>query len=150
MGYDVDPKEVEAGKLQHAEAALLEIIPILTERRRDIFQLLPGSMPSVKSAIVNPLFNRFAMDTSKFHATDACNGCGICATVCQARTIAVKGRPVWGKACTQCLACIHHCPKRAIEYGKGTVVKGRYLHPDAAEMRAAMASTSDSSSKLSE
>jgi NAD-dependent dihydropyrimidine dehydrogenase PreA subunit len=40
------------------------------------------------------------------------------------------GRPVWGKDCTQCLACINRCPVHAIQYGKGTAQRGRYYHPD--------------------
>jgi len=139
LGFDVDSKVVEDEKLQKAGTDLKEIIAMLLERQKDVFHLLPGSMPGVKSSVVNPLFNRFAMNVSKFRATEACNGCGICATVCQGRIITVRERPVWGKECTQCLACIHHCPKRAIEYGKATTAKGRYLHPDASGMRKAMA-----------
>ena len=29
-----------------------------------------------------------------------------------------NGKPVWGKHCTHCMACICDCPKEAIEYGK--------------------------------
>lgn len=35
-----------------------------------------------------------------------------------------------GNACRQCLACINRCPVQAIQYGKGTVNRGRYTHPD--------------------
>ena len=37
-----------------------------------------------------------------------------------------SGRPVWGKNCTHCMACICYCPKEAIEYGKKSKGKPRY------------------------
>ena len=42
----------------------------------------------------------------------------------------VKSKPVWDKDCTMCLACINRCPQEAIQYGKSTEKRGRYLHPD--------------------
>jgi len=36
------------------------------------------------------------------------------------------GKPVWGKQCTHCMACICYCPAKAIEYGKKSVGKPRY------------------------
>ena len=38
-------------------------------------------------------------------------------------------RPLWQGNCEQCLACIHLCPQRAIEYGNETTGKERYQHP---------------------
>ncbi len=37
-----------------------------------------------------------------------------------------NGKPVWGQACTHCMACICYCPTEAIEYGKKSVGKPRY------------------------
>ena len=42
------------------------------------------------------------------------------------------GRPVWGKACTHCMACICYCPAEAIEYGKKSRGKPRYRFETAA------------------
>jgi NAD-dependent dihydropyrimidine dehydrogenase PreA subunit len=39
------------------------------------------------------------------------------------------GRPAWEGQCTLCLACLHRCPAEAIQYGKETVGKGRYVNP---------------------
>ena len=41
------------------------------------------------------------------------------------------GKPAWGSECTQCMACICYCPVSAIEYGKATIGKDRYLCPKA-------------------
>ena len=35
------------------------------------------------------------------------------------------GLPTWQGHCTQCLACLHGCPTRAIDYGPFTHSKGR-------------------------
>lgn len=129
IGYDVDPKDIEKEKLQKAEMKLEEINSVLNERQSGVRDIIEGKLPSLKATVVNPLFNRFAMDTKPFHATDACTSCGLCERVCLVHTIKVQEKPVWGKDCTQCLACINRCPVHAIQYGKGTIHKGRYSHP---------------------
>jgi ferredoxin len=35
-------------------------------------------------------------------------------------------RPVWGNACTHCMACISACPENAVEYRHTSVGKPRY------------------------
>ena len=59
-----------------------------------------------------------------------CTGCGRCAALCPERTISlVSGRPVWQGECTRCLACLHRCPAGAIQYGRGTEKRERYVNP---------------------
>jgi ferredoxin len=68
---------------------------------------------------------------SRFVVQESCDGCGICAMVCPVGNIEMDGdRPRWQHRCEQCLACAHHCPRRAIQYGQNTVGKERYRHPD--------------------
>lgn len=130
IGFDVDSKELEAEKLKAAALMLSEINKIVSQRRKNINLTIPGRFPALKTALINPVFNRFALQTKSFTADDKCTGCGICKKICPVHTIKVDGRPVWGKACTQCLGCINRCPVHAIQYGKGTARKGRYCHPD--------------------
>ena len=86
-----------------------------------------GSLALIKSCLVAPAFNKFARTTKPFKVTEGCNSCGLCEKVCLAKTIEIKdGKPMWGKECYQCLACINRCPQKAIEYGKSTVGKLRY------------------------
>jgi ferredoxin len=127
---NVDTKEVENKKLLAAEDTLKNINSILKERREGIYQVEKGAMPGVLTSVINPLFNKMAINTKKFYANDNCNGCGLCESVCNCKTIKVQDKPKWGKECTQCLACIHLCPTKAIQYGKGTESKGRYMNPN--------------------
>lgn len=69
--------------------------------------------------------------TKKFFATENCISCGLCEKICPVNAIALKdGKPQWIKnECAQCLGCLNRCPKAAIEYGKSTKNKNRYVNP---------------------
>lgn len=82
----------------------------------------------LKSGIVNTAFYAFCVKADKFYATDACIACGKCEKLCPLSNISLKdGKPVWGKNCTHCMACICRCPKEAIEYGNKSQGKNRYF-----------------------
>ncbi|HCB65801.1 MAG TPA: flavodoxin [Ruminococcaceae bacterium] len=79
------------------------------------------------SGSVNPIFYSFFVKANAFAAGDACTGCGQCARLCPMNNIVIQNRkPVWGGDCTHCMACICHCPAKAIEYGKKSLGKPRY------------------------
>ncbi len=81
----------------------------------------------LKSGIVNKAFYSFCVSAKKFYATDACISCGKCEKLCPLGNVTMAdGKPVWGKNCTHCMACICKCPKEAIEYGKKSKGKNRY------------------------
>ncbi|MBS6953078.1 MAG: EFR1 family ferrodoxin [Enterocloster asparagiformis] len=82
------------------------------------------------SGIVNDLFYPLFVHAKKFYATDACVSCRKCARVCPLDNVRLEnGRPVWGKNCTHCMACICRCPTGAIEYGSHSKGKPRYVCP---------------------
>lgn len=90
-----------------------------------------GAVDKLKSGPVNKGFYAAFVKAEKFHATDACVGCGKCVESCVLNNITLKsGKPAWGKTCTHCMACICGCPKTAIEYGKASAGKRRYQCPD--------------------
>ena len=79
------------------------------------------------SGPVNPIFYKFFVKADAFAASGACIGCGQCAKRCPMNNVTLKdGKPVWGRNCTHCMACICYCPKEAIEYGKKSVGQPRY------------------------
>ena len=69
--------------------------------------------------------------TSKLYSTDACTACGLCMDICPMRCIQADeaGHPIWEGTCTVCLACLHRCPAAAIQFGKETLGKARYVNP---------------------
>ncbi len=131
-GFNVDTKEVEQYKLEQAPDHLSAIIAAIREHQGHFYQR--GSFPFLKSRIIYPLFARYAGKLQgSFYATDTCIACNLCAKICPTGTISIcnDGKPQWAKkTCVQCTACIHYCPVRAIEFGKVTLKKGRYHHPE--------------------
>ncbi len=82
------------------------------------------------SDIVTPFFYKFYIGAKKFYSTDFCISCGKCADNCMLNNIQLMyGKPIWGKNCTHCMACISKCPTGAIEYGKHTIGLRRYTCP---------------------
>lgn len=85
----------------------------------------------INSGIVNVLFYPLFVHAKKFYATEACISCGKCKELCPLENIRLdNGKPVWGKSCTHCMACICRCPEGAIEYGRHTSGKVRYVCPE--------------------
>ena len=79
------------------------------------------------SGPVNSIFYRFFVKANAFTVSSACIGCGQCAKRCPMNNVTIKdGKPLWGKNCTHCMACIGYCPVSAIEYGKKSVGQPRY------------------------
>lgn len=52
-----------------------------------------------------------------FYVNDKCISCGICKKVCPAKNIIQEenNKPIFENNCESCLACIHNCPKNAIQ-----------------------------------
>lgn len=126
IGAEVDDEQAVRQKLHKARQEIQVISREILDRK-PVYRVQEGAMAGLKSSLVNWGFQRFARSTKHFHTIDQCNGCGQCARECPAGTISMENeRPVWGKACFQCLRCINACPQRAIEYGNATASRGRY------------------------
>lgn len=79
------------------------------------------------SGPVNPIFYKFFVKADAFTVSDACIGCGQCAKRCPMNNVTLEDcKPVWGRNCTHCMACICYCPVNAIEYDKKSVGQPRY------------------------
>lgn len=129
MGSKVETGQKAEEKIRRADALLLRISEEIKQKSKG-FYVNKGFMPGILSKAVNPLFSKFAIDSKKFRVNENCISCGLCRRICNTQTIElINGKPVWGKECVQCLACINYCPVRAIDYGRGTKKKERYKNP---------------------
>jgi len=127
-GFDTDPLELEQKKKTEAVHTIQKITSAI-KNDNPINCYLQKGHSFLKSRIIYPLFCQFMMSSKPFHTTDKCISCGLCEKKCPTHNIHLEnGHPVWGNYCTQCLSCLHHCPKEAIEYGKLSVGKGRYYY----------------------
>ncbi len=128
--FDV-PSEEKCQMLRHNAGLLLEGAADLIREAKDFPQKKQSLVDKLKSSAVNKGFYQYYIKADKFYATAQCVGCGKCELLCPLENIKlVKNRPVWGKHCTHCMACICSCPMEAIEYGKVSQGKRRYLCPD--------------------
>lgn len=114
--------------LDKAEEKLIEINTVI-QKRENKFDVILGSLASIKTKLVNPLFMKYAINAKKFSVSNNCISCELCEKVCPTNNIKVTSKPLWGNNCTQCLACISRCPKKAIEYGKFSKDRERYYNP---------------------
>jgi ferredoxin len=72
-----------------------------------------------------------ALTAKNFNIDDNCIGCGICKELCPAKNIElIDKKPVFGNKCEYCLACIHYCPRRAINYKNKTQKRRRFTNPE--------------------
>lgn len=123
-GGGTQPKAVNDKILKEAEPKIINTAKLIRNR-----QLLPKEKlgKALMSRVLNPIMYSMMISAKGFSATDKCTGCGKCEVRCPLNNIRLKnGRPVWGKECTHCMACIAGCPAQAIEYGKKTQGKPRY------------------------
>lgn len=120
-------KEVCDQLVRKAAPVILKIAQkILSEQHLDPSGMKKWEIVTTKP-ILKPYYKLF-MKTDKFYTSDACVHCGKCEKICPLGNIRMKDEQVtWGKACMHCMACINSCPTAAIQYGKLTWGKPRYV-----------------------
>ena len=118
-------------RLAAAEAEIGRIADDIRENRSRYRSALPKG---ILAAVFHGYY-QLRRTTRPFRVSDACIGCGQCAKGCPAGAIAmVQGRPRWTKPrCALCLRCLHRCPALAIDYGRATRGKTRYVYPSVRE-----------------
>lgn len=126
-----DTKEREREKIEAAGKELETITRLIAQRTQGTEMLTKGATPRLYSYVIGAYFNKRMITDKPFHVDESrCVRCGKCATVCPTANITgAKGvTPRWHHSgdCTCCLACYHHCPRHAINYGKRTRTRGQY------------------------
>lgn len=126
--YNIPKLETRKKYFKYAEDKLNEIISKI--------KVKSPTIEREYAVALRPLVHRYYLKNVNkldigFFADNECNSCGICEKICHFDNISIEaGKPNWKHNCQFCLACIHFCPKKAIQWKKGTKKRERYHHPD--------------------
>jgi len=125
-----DTPEREREKITQATRDLKTAVDIIINKKKGIFRIKKGVTPWTFSHVIGAYFNARMITDKKFSVDkNLCIHCGKCEKTCPTGDIRlINGLPQWNHdgSCTNCLACYHHCPKHAINYGNITRSRGQY------------------------
>lgn len=126
-----DTPEKEAQKINTSRQQLQQIATEVKERQKGIVKTVKGAAPWLMTHVIGSYFNKRMVTDKKFTVdAEACVRCGKCEKVCPTGDVRLNADklPEWqhNGSCTCCLACYHHCPKHAINYGSITRKRGQY------------------------
>ena len=129
--YDIEPTKVIESKLNACNKSLTAIAQAVSSKQKT-FPRVTCSDRFIKTGLLHPILaGTFDKSDRNFWTEPSCNSCGVCAKVCPSNNISIlDGHPVWQNHCQQCLACMHSCPAEAIQYGKTTRGRQRYINPE--------------------
>jgi ferredoxin len=123
--YDMSANIDEIVKKSNEE--ILPIIDSIKMRKNN----KPNKLTKVFDFINKNFIKNVAGMDKDFTVNTNCIGCGICKEVCPVKNIELtNNKPQYNHHCEQCLACLHFCPQRAINYKDVTQNKGRYTNPE--------------------
>ena len=132
-----DTPEREDEKIAQASKDLEAIGKEITDRKANIVRTTRGLTPWTFTHVIGAYFNAKMITDKKFSVdADLCIHCGKCEKVCPTGDVKLTDAlPQWQHdgSCTNCLACYHHCPKHAINYGSITRKRGQYFFGHAAD-----------------
>lgn len=125
--FEVTDEKEEELLMKEADKNL-ETVAALIAKGESLSAVKESALGVILSGKVNEMFNKYYLRDEKFTVKENCISCGICEKKCPLGNIEIKdGKPFWKGNCTHCMACICHCPQEAIEYGKKSEGKRRYL-----------------------
>lgn len=130
-----DTPEREHEKIDMATCQLERYTDLIVRRIPDETHTRRGVTPWTFSHVIGAYFNsRMITDKPFIVDADCCIHCGKCEQVCPTGNVTLENNLTrWHHdgSCTNCLACYHHCPRHAINYGKITRRRGQYYfgHP---------------------
>ena len=129
MMYDMPSKEKAISSIEIADKEIEKIIEDLKTNKKGDFIKDRGIAP-ILTPILYKIYGIYRK-TKNFKVNENCTACGQCEKLCTSKVIRLNnGKPEWTyDKCSHCTACINGCPSIAIEYGKSTIKRKRYVNP---------------------
>ncbi|HEX7714374.1 MAG TPA: EFR1 family ferrodoxin [Bacillota bacterium] len=130
--YGPNPERMQQQKFRRKDRDIDKIIRIVSTNRPYKIEYKGIFVDKWLSPLFRQDSAEIRRSDANFHVDgDKCTGCGICTKVCAFKSIElVDGKPQWQHRCQRCFACIHLCPRMAIQYGNHTEKKKRYKNPN--------------------
>ncbi|MGC4119587.1 MAG: EFR1 family ferrodoxin [Myxococcales bacterium] len=126
-----NPPEERRARLDQARHRIPEIAAAVEKGERHALEQRARFGERCKSRVNRTILTSVYPAQRHFQVEESCSGCATCARVCPCGNVRLEaGRPSWGDDCVQCLACLHWCPRSAVQIGGHTQGKLRYHHPD--------------------
>lgn len=114
-----------------ADKKIEESAEIIVSKRVVQYEKSPYIIDSLFVNFSEKRVEKLSRDDVNFNVDDKCNNCGICLRICPVKNINTQnGKIEWLGKCEQCMACIQHCSREAIQYSNKTSKKKRYTNPN--------------------
>ena len=115
---------------KNSEIRIKEIIEIITNKEIEKYTYKKSSFKDRFGCVMGDIFLYKIFNDKRFRVDDEkCIRCGTCVSVCPMNNIEIINDKVTYKHnCEVCLACLHWCPRQAIQHFK-TRGRTRYHHP---------------------
>ena len=126
------PSEAEIRSILSSAYERVEAFAFLVKEGMDVdMSILPSVFQRITGIIARPMYVH-GRGTGRFYAGVTCTRCGKCAKICPSHAIEmVDNIPTWTKSkCLRCCACINRCPFKALQFGRSTGKRGRYVNPN--------------------
>lgn len=128
--YDVPNQDKQEGMFKKVETDIEQIVKDISLLKEKQTQKHSKLSVSFFNLIYQNFYSKPGGRDYHFRANENCIHCELCAKVCPVNNIQMQnGLPGWKGDCQECLACLHWCPKEAIQYKKITARRKRYHHP---------------------
>ena len=126
--YNINSEELIQKKIENSKSMINAISKLINSNKNKI----KNGKAVFLAKIINRIWQNYVLKSDKkFFADNNCTSCGTCQKLCPVNNITIiNNKPAWNHKCQECMACIHFCPKKAIQFGEKTQNKGRYHHPE--------------------